>query len=87
MGDGRRRRLEEAGVTWDAIDAQWGRGFALLEEYREREGHCDVPFKHEERGVKLGVWLSTQRTAQKTGAMDDARRRRLEEAGVRWSIR
>ena len=80
----RERRLEEAGVTWDPLEAQWEENFALLVEYRDREGDCDVPDKHEERGVKLGRWLSRQRRDRKKGAMDAARERRLEELGVRW---
>ena len=81
------RRLEEAGVTWDPLDAQWEKNFALLVEYREREGDCDVPRKHEERGVNLGKWLSRQREARNKGAMDAEKERRLEEAGVRWRIK
>ena len=57
LGDERRRRLEEAGVTWDVLEAQWESSFALLLEYREREGNCDVPDRHEEQGAKLGLWL------------------------------
>ena len=83
----RERRLEEAGVTWDVLDAQWEGNFALLVEYREREGDCDVPWKHEERGVNLGKWLSRQREARNKGAMDAEKERRLEEAGVRWRIK
>ena len=84
LGDGRRRRLEEVGVTWDQIEAQWEENFALLVEYRDREGNCDVPKKHEERGAKLGTWLGRQRKDRKNGVMDAERERRLEELGVRW---
>ena len=87
LGDGRRRRLEEVGVTWDQIEAQWEENFALLVEYRDREGDCDVPDKHEEREVKLGSWLSRQRKDRKNGVMDAERERRLEQLGVRWRIR
>ena len=86
LGDGRRRRLEEVGVTWDQIEAQWEENFALLVEYRDREGDCDVPAKHEERGAKLGSWLSNQRTARRKGVMDAEKEGRLKELGVRWRI-
>ena len=87
LGDGRRRRLEEAGVTWDVLDAQWEKYFALLVEYREREGNCDVPRNHEERGALLGSWLDNQRTARAKRALDADKERRLEEAGVRLRVR
>ena len=87
LGDGRRRRLEEAGVTWGPTDAQWERSFVLLMEYREREGNCDVPRNHEERGALLGSWLDNQRTARAKRALDADKERRLEEAGVRLRVR
>ena len=63
---------------------RWERNFALLTAFREREGRCEVPARHEEEGVKLGKWLSDQRTAHTNGNMDAARRTRLEELGVVW---
>ena len=83
LGDGRRRRLEEVGVTWDVLDAQWEESLALLVQYREREGDCDVPWKHEERGVNLGYWLDRQREARKKGAMDAERERQIGGAAGR----
>ena len=41
-----------------------------------------MPDKHEERGAKLGNWLSNQRKLRKKGVMDAERERRLEEVGV-----
>ena len=87
MDAAKQRRLEEAGVTWDPIEAPWEKNFALLVEYREREGNCDVPRNHEERGALLGSWLDNQRTARAKRALDADKERRLEEAGVRWRIR
>ena len=84
LGDGRRWRLEEAGVTWDVLDAQWEESFALLVEYRDREGHCDVPDRHEERGVRLGAWLNNQRAARRKGVLDAEKEGRLDKAGVTW---
>ena len=65
-------------------DEQWGRYIALLTAFREREGSCEVPVKHEEQGVELGVWLSMQRQAHKKGTLDATRRERLEALGVVW---
>ena len=60
----------------------WLRKFKVLMAYRVREGHCDVPHRHEEQGAKLGMWLRNQRAVWRKGTMDDRRRRWLEEAGV-----
>ena len=52
----------------------------LLERYRAREGHCNVPSRHVEEGKKLGRWTENQR--QRTDNLDETRRKRLEELGV-----
>ena len=80
----RRDRLETLGVEWDPFESQWQRSFALLTAFREREAHCDVPVKHREGGVKLGVWLQKQRRAYWENKLAATRRARLEELGVAW---
>jgi len=52
------KRLEELGVVWDPIIQQWEKMFTLLVQYKEREGHCHVPFRHEEDREALREWLS-----------------------------
>ena len=78
------QRLENLGVSWDPYLDQWGRSFALLEQFKEREGHCNVPQGHEEDGVKLGEWISRQRQLYKKGKIDESYLRRLENLGVSW---
>ena len=63
---------------------KWGAKLALLLEYRAREGDCNVPKRHEERGVKLGTWVVDQRCAARRGALSDERRRRLVEHGFEF---
>ena len=62
----------------------WERMLGLLLACREREGHCDVPNSHLERGDKLGGWLGRQRTAYRRGTLESRRVRALEAAGVVW---
>ena len=80
----RRLRLEALGVKFKAVELAWERNFGLLLAFRAREGHCDVPPRHEELGEKLGGWLGWQRTARGKGTLDAARRARLEALGVAW---
>jgi len=82
-----RRRLDGVGVIWDPIAYQWERNFALLEQYKEREGHCDVPDSHQEGGSKLGNWLKRQRQARKGNqryTLSLERTERLDKVGIRW---
>ena len=83
------RRLENLGMSWDPLAEQWERHFALLEQYCEREGHCDVPRSHEEDEVKLGIWVDTQRQVRKgkQGVLGADRIKRLDNLGIRWSFK
>jgi hypothetical protein len=78
-------RLEKINFVWDAIEEQWERMFRLLEQFKNREGHCNVPYKHEEDGSNLGAWVSTQRYQKKKGVLNTDKQTRLEEIGVAWS--
>jgi len=80
----RKARLQIVGVVWDPSDEKWNAMFALLTQFQEREGQCNVLQKHKEDGQNLGIWLTTQRNLQKKGALDARRKASLEEAGVVW---
>ena len=64
----------------------WDDHLKLLKEYVAREGHALVPLEHEERGVRLGAWLSRQwsefQADTRGGYLSRNRKIRLEEAGV-----
>ena len=89
LDDSYQRRLENIGMSWDPLAEQWERNFSLLKQYKEREGHCNVPRGHEEDGVKLGDWVGTQRQVrkgQKKGLLGADRIERLDKLGIRWSF-
>ena len=57
----RRRRLEALGFVWDPFQSDWEDGLRHLRSYKDREGHCRVPAKHNEGGFRLGQWVSNRR--------------------------
>jgi len=93
-------RLEALGVSWDPFVDQWEDHFELLRRFKRREGHCSVPFDHEEKSslvdvsvgaidgdgakVKLGHWLANQRQLAKRNTLDADREDRLKWLGVKW---
>jgi hypothetical protein len=77
-------RLEGLGISWDTLEGKWEERFALLENYRLREGHCNVPFSYQEDGVNLGTWVFGQRSTKKKGKLVADRARRLEDLGMVW---
>jgi hypothetical protein len=83
----RRLRLESLpNWSWTPRDDQWEHGFSHLKEYSEREGHCRVPDRYEEKdGYRLGAWVGLQR--RKRNKLDSERQRRLEELpGWLWKV-
>ena len=94
-------RLEAVRVVWDVAAAQWEKNYALLRAFVEREGHANVPQRHEEDGERLGQWLGTQRKRWQARRMSEEERKgkkasaplsdeevaRLEAVGVVWQPR
>src|SRR5262249_10357389 len=72
----RRQRLDELGFVWDALNADWQKGFRHLTIYKEREGDCLVPVKHKENGFPLGPWVVNQR--HRINTLSEARRQHLD---------
>ena len=72
----RRVRLEVLpGWTWDPTADRWEATFAVLRGYVEREGHAAVPSSQVEEGVRLGSWVTSQRTNE--AGLEPSRRARL----------
>jgi hypothetical protein len=82
----RRRRLEEAGVVWNAQSNRWDEMYSLLFQYKARESHCRVPVKHKEEGKNLGSWLATQRKSYRANTLSSYRQALLEQLGVTWNF-
>ena len=84
----RQKRLEEIGVDFDvqvtANDKKWMHKFQLLVQFKEREGHCNVPTKHKEDGENLGEWLIRQKQAHQQGTLSSERYESLMDLGVEW---
>jgi hypothetical protein len=77
----RLQRLEEIGFVWNPHEDAWEKGFKILVGYKQLEGHCRVPWGHNENGFPLGIWVSNQR---KNEDLSQERRQRLDEIGFVW---
>jgi len=80
------QRLEDVGVVWNVLSEQWESHYRLLLEFRQREGHSNVPSRHIEDGRTLGRWLNHQRQQKKKGKLDESIIKRLEDAEVIWDV-
>jgi hypothetical protein len=60
--------------------------YALLQQFKKREGHCNVPQSHAEDGANLGTLPHRQRQLNKNEKLDPERQKRLEEIGFEWGL-
>ncbi|MFP1629952.1 helicase associated domain-containing protein [Streptomyces sp. 5K101] len=65
----------------------WAQNLAAARQYREREGHLEVPRSHTEhvgeQAVRLGAWISQQRV--KAAKLAPERVEELTALGMRWA--
>jgi hypothetical protein len=83
----RQKRLEEISFDWGSTRAAtWDETYALLKQFKKREGHCNVPLSHTEDGANVGVWVSAQRQLNRKETLDPERQKRLEEISFDWGL-
>lgn len=77
--------LNELGFIWDVLADLWERGFAALEKFYNREGHCRLPARgHEVDGLKLGMWVSKQRAKKNQLSLNQIKR--LNSINFIWEV-
>lgn len=82
-GKDRTERLNEIGFVWDPHDAYWEEMFAALVNFKEANGHCNVPiFQPDNRA--LGQWVNRHRNNRKRGEISEERLRRMNAIGFVW---
>jgi superfamily II DNA or RNA helicase/ribosomal protein L7Ae-like RNA K-turn-binding protein len=77
-------RLNELGFIWEPLELKWEENFNALKKFKEREGHCLVPYMHIEDGLALGGWVGKQRRNSSSISVD--RSSRLNELGFIWDV-
>eukprot|EP00586_Coscinodiscus_wailesii_P001156 CAMPEP_0172485650 /NCGR_PEP_ID=MMETSP1066-20121228/13770_1 /TAXON_ID=671091 /ORGANISM="Coscinodiscus wailesii, Strain CCMP2513" /LENGTH=376 /DNA_ID=CAMNT_0013251037 /DNA_START=171 /DNA_END=1301 /DNA_ORIENTATION=+ len=73
-------------------DADWIERYTQLEDFKTREGHCDVPFRSKDNH-SLGIWVSNQRKSYhkymsgKSSHFTQRKIEKLEAIGFKWGIK
>ena len=57
--------LNSIGFEWAKPRIGWEAHFQLLQDFQKEHGHCQVSRNHSVDNIKLGRWVSTQRTQYK----------------------
>ena len=91
----RKELLDEIGFVWKAgkgyqsgrssttYDQIWNSQYKKLVEFKEKNGHCIVPRRHEE-DLSLGRWVFTQRCCHNKNKTRADRKDLLDELGFVW---
>ncbi len=82
----RYRQLSSIEFQWDLQFEKWKRMFYQLVEFKQTNGHCNVPLRlNTGENPRLARWVVKQRHLFKRGLLPDDRRRRLEGLGFSFS--
>jgi hypothetical protein len=84
MSNERKERLDALGFVWDSRAAKWDEGFSKLLQFKEAEGHYEVPYRFKIDDFTLGRWVLTQRTNK--DSMLSERKKRLDDIGFIWDV-
>lgn len=83
-------KLNRIGMCWNTYDCKWKEKYNLLLDYYKEYGHINLKSNEEYKGVKLGMWLSSQRQAYRDNpnyAISSERIELLEALGINWTPR
>jgi superfamily II DNA or RNA helicase len=78
--------LEALGMVWEPFREGFQRNLAALRIYVAREGHARVPGDHREGELRLGQWITFQRTTRRHGRLAPERIAALDALGMVWEI-
>ena len=88
MKQERIQALESIGMVWNANDASWELRYKAAKKYYAEFGDLDILIDTTYDGIRLGSWISNQRTARKnkkdSHVLTEERIQRLDDIGMIW---
>ena len=89
LDEERRKKLEQLpGWVWNTDESRWNESLALLHAYAAKHGATAVPQRCVERGIRLGDWVTTQRSLYARGTLEPEKQELLESvSGWSWDTR
>jgi len=81
----RTAQLDNLGIIWDKLEAQWYEGFELFKAYIAQHNSVFVPRKYKTSdGFNLGAWLGSQRSNKNKEKLSKERIAKLDALGIIW---
>ncbi len=87
-------KLNAIGMVWNPKrggfknnNELWEEKYKLAEKYYKDNGHLKIPYDYEIEGIKLGGWITAQRSKYKKGKLSKDRTEKLNAIGMVWEPR
>lgn len=87
LAQSRRAQLDHLGMRWQAQPETFDDHLVALQDYHRRHGNIDIVADPETVDGRLGGWLVEVRISRKRDALTEDQIARLDDLGMRWSIR
>ncbi len=85
LSEERIAQLEGIGIEWDSVLVRkWMRYYGLAAEYYSKHGDLNIPYDYAADGMKVGIWISSQRESYGIGRLSKEQVRLLEGIGMSW---
>ena len=85
LSDERINKLENIGMIWDAKMHSFERFYQAASKYAETHGTCNANLHYvTDDGIKLGIWISTQRVRYREGHLSKYEIEALERLLINW---
>lgn len=78
--------LSQINFIWNKIESEWQERYQDLIQYRAVKGNTLVPSRYEQN-LRLGKWVSKQRTRFQQGKLSEDRIELLNEIDFAWEVR
>ena len=95
LSEDRIEKLEEIGMIFERVnDNTWNMMYKLAKKYYEHYGNLKISrsfktvngYETDEKGYKLGIWISWQRVKYKNGTLSEDRIKKLKEIDMIFGI-
>lgn len=93
----RQKKLEQLKMRFDTKDneAAWDERYHLVSIYYQHYGNLNIPrsfktkngFELDEQGIRLGLWLKSQKDVYHSGKMSEDRKKKLDQIGMNFEIK
>ncbi|EDN70824.1 helicase domain protein [Beggiatoa sp. PS] len=77
-------KLNAIGFVWEPFTNSWEENYAMLVEFVNKYGHCDVPLDWAENR-QLSTWFFHQRKRKNVGKLSRERIEKLDKLGFEWN--